>query len=139
MSKNQENSYDNQLLKDFSLSASPEYCFALSMFYDSQGKETDLVAIQVTKKEKISFPEIIHIETLKVMVFYEENGVKYYEDCEGIKESTEIFDDLEVKMNDFDEVIIKKLDDQIELEHYTGKLNFDLICKAYDLIIERKS
>ena len=130
--------YESQLLKDYATSASPEYSYALSMYYDSKHKDNDLVAIQVNKTERIDFPEIIHIETIKIMVSYEINGTRFYEDVDGIKTKDNVLDNLNVKMSDFEEVVIRKLDDQLQLEHYTGKINFELLTKAYDLILKIK-
>lgn len=130
--------YEIQLLKDYATSASPEYSYALSMYYDSKEKENDIIAIQIAKTERVEFPEIIQIETIKVMVSYEVNGVRFYEDVDGLKTKDNVLENLMVKMADFEEVLIRKLDDQLELEHYTGKINFELLTKAYDLILKIK-
>lgn len=138
MDKNEFNNYDNQLLKDFETSASPEYAYALSLYYDSIGKDNNIVAIQVTKKENFDFPEITHIETAKVIVSYYIDDVLYYEDVSGLKLESELLKDVEIRMLDFEEVIIKTLDDVIQLEFFTGKMNFELMSKAYNYIQNNK-
>lgn len=136
---NKNNSYESQLIKDFETSASPEYAYALSLYYDSIGKDNDIVAIQVTKKESFDFPEITHIETAKVMVSYYIEGVLYYEDVSGLKLESELLKDIEVRMLDFEEVVLKKLEDQIQLEFFTGKMSFELMSQAYSHIQKAKS